>query len=130
VFADTSFYYALTVRADANSEKAREIAADPTREIVTSTHVLAETMSLLTKRTSKNNAVRIGRGILTSARTQVIRPTTADLRRAWRQFSAYPDWDFDLIDAISFALMRREGIEAAPTFDAHFAQMGFTALPG
>jgi len=34
------------------------------------------------------------------------------------------------VHAISFALMKREQIETALTFDARFAQMGFSVLPG
>ena len=113
---------------DANNARAVETYDEIESRICTSTHVLAETMSLLTKRVSKQHAIRAGRRILRSPRTVVLRPTAADLRVAWRDFADHPDWDFDLVDAISFALMRRERIDAALNFDHHFTQMGFITL--
>lgn len=114
---------------DANNTRAVATYDEIDSPICTSTHVLAETMSLLTKRVSKQHAIRAGRRILRSPRTVVLRPTAADLRVAWREFADRPDWDCDLVDAISSALMRRERSDAALTFDHHFAQMGFITLP-
>lgn len=102
----------------------------PELEVCTTRYVLAETMSLLTKRASKLTALQIADDVILSEETCLLDVTRADLGDAWRLFSRYPDWDFDLVDAISFALMKREEIETALTFDRHFAQMGFTALPG
>jgi predicted nucleic acid-binding protein len=41
----------------------------------------------------------------------------------------YKDQDFSYTDAVSFALMQREGIEEAFAFDAHFRTMGFLLVP-
>jgi len=95
-----------------------------------STHVVGEAMSLLTKRLSKSIALDTGRELVEAETVWVITPSDQDFADAWSLFCRYPDWDFDLIDAISFALMKREEIDAALTFDRHFAQMGFEALPG
>jgi predicted nucleic acid-binding protein len=35
-----------------------------------------------------------------------------------------------LVDVTSFAVMRRLGIETAFTFDPHFAEQGFSVIPG
>jgi predicted nucleic acid-binding protein len=130
LFLDTSFIYVLSDSADPDHLKGVELYRHLTEPVVLSSYVFAEAMSLLTKRTTKACAVRMGEQISTSDRVRVIGPSQADFDEAWDLFAKYPDWDFDLIDAISFALMHREGIERALTFDYHFEQMGFTALPG
>jgi len=52
------------------------------------------------------------------------------------QAAAFADWihrfrdqAFTLTDAMSFATMRARGVEAAFTFDRHFAIAGFKTLP-
>jgi len=129
-FVDSSFYYALAKEEDPNHQIAAAAAAHKDVMFCTSRYVLAETMSLLTKRASKRTALKIANDVILSVETCLLDVTTTDFVDAWHLFAQYPDWDFDLIDAISFALMHREGIERALTFDYHFEQMGFTALPG
>lgn len=41
----------------------------------------------------------------------------------------YADQPFTFTDALSFAVMKDRGIEAAFTFDAHFSVAGFRILP-
>ena len=41
----------------------------------------------------------------------------------------YRDKDFSLCDAIAFAVMERLHAKLAFTFDRHFRQYGFDALP-
>jgi uncharacterized protein len=56
----------------------------------------------------------------------------AELQRAalgdW--IRRYADQPFSYTDAVSFAVMRRDRIDAAFTFDRHFAVAGYTLLPG
>jgi hypothetical protein len=129
-YVDTSFIYALTMERDPNHQAAATLHAGFEGQMLASIFVVAETMSLITKRRGKQQAISIGRDLISSERTRILYPEGLVLRRAWREFATYPDWDFDLVDAISFALMKREEIEVALTFDRHFAQMGFEALPG
>jgi predicted nucleic acid-binding protein len=129
-FVDSSFYYAVAAEEDPNHRVALDVASEATVVLCTSRYVLAETMSLLTKRASKSAALRIAQAFILSSEACLLDVTNEDFDAAWDLFAEYPDWDFDLVDAISFALMRREEIEAALTFDHHFAHMGFEALPG
>ena len=41
----------------------------------------------------------------------------------------YQDQDFSYTDAVSFAVMRRDGIDRAFSFDRHFVTAGFTIVP-
>ncbi len=129
-FVDSSFYFAVAAEQDPNHRAALDVVLEAGVVLCTSRYVLAETMSLLTKRASKSAALRIARAFILSAEACLLDVTDEDFDAAWDLFAEYPDWDFDLVDSISFVLMRREEIEAALTFDRHFAQMGFTALPG
>lgn len=129
LYADTSFLYAWTVEDDPNHGRALQTGMERNPQISFTSYVLAETMSLLTKRRGKPQAMTMGSRLLASPQAHLIYPTRSDFATAWDLFAQYPDWDFDLVDAISFAVMRREGIETALTFDRHFAQMGFVALP-
>lgn len=129
VYADTSFLYAWAVEDDPNHDRAMQTGTERGRQLRLTTCVFSETMSLLTKRRGKPRAPAMGRRLFASPQTHLIYPTHADFADAWDLFGRYPDWDFDLLDAISFAVMHREGIQTALTFDRHFAQMGFVALP-
>ena len=49
-------------------------------------------------------------------------------REAADLLAARPDKTYSLCDAVSFVLMRRAGIDDAPTTDRHFEQEGFRRL--
>ena len=58
------------------------------------------------------------------------RDASTDLVRAAseRWLAVYRDQPFTLADAVSFELMRTEGIDRAFTFDNHFVVAGFSLL--
>ena len=51
----------------------------------------------------------------------VLMPEPSDLSKAWDIIQRFPDQDFSLVDCLTFAMMERLGLEAAFTFDRHFA---------
>jgi predicted nucleic acid-binding protein len=57
--------------------------------------------------------------------------TTERVQRSalWEWIRPFSDQPFTLTDAVSFAVMKDRGIDAAFTFDAHFAVAGFRMLP-
>jgi len=50
-------------------------------------------------------------------------------QKAWQIFKKHQDKDFSFTDCSSFALMEREAIHIAFTFDKHFSQYGFETVP-
>jgi uncharacterized protein len=60
----------------------------------------------------------------------VERVTEGDELRAKAILLRYTDKDFSYVDATSFAVMERFGLQTAFTFDEHFVQYGFTVWRG
>jgi predicted nucleic acid-binding protein len=65
---------------------------------------------------------------LPAASVTVIRVDPEDERRAEAIIRQYDDKDFSYVDATSFAIMERLGVQHAFAFDRHFVQFGFIAL--
>lgn len=131
VFVDTSAYYALVDRGDAawaGADQLRGLLARHAARFFTTSSVLAETHALVLSRFGAPIALRVLDSIDNSSSTTVIRPTTSDEDRARSILHDYADKDFSLTDATSFAVMERLGLDAAFTFDHHFAQYGVQVL--
>jgi len=60
---------------------------------------------------------------------RLIRITSEDEAAAFKLFTRYNDKDFSFTDCTSFVVMQKFGIPQAFTFDKHFRQMGFQAVP-
>lgn len=129
-FIDTGAFYALADRRDPAHARARKFFEGRRRVFLTSDFILAETMSLVTKRLGKRTAVKFGRGIRTSSTFRIEEPEPRVKELAWTLFTSHVDKDYDPIDCLSFAMMEAFGIREVFGFDRHFAQYGFTLLPG
>jgi len=129
-FIDTSAYFALANRRDADHERAtsllHSLAVSRVR-LYTTNFILAETHALTLKRLDRSLAASYVRGIYQSAMT-VVRVSTADERRAWEIIGRYSDKDFSFTDATSFAVMERLHIQHVFTLDRDFVQYGFISL--
>jgi len=126
---DSSFWFALFSRNEPAHARSVELLEGFDGSLHTSTFVMAETASLVTKRATKAGAVAFCLYVLDGSACEVIHPSEVQVRAAWDLFLSRPDWDFDFVDALSFTMMRELGIDTAFTLDRHFAQMGFAALP-
>ncbi|MBI5211143.1 MAG: PIN domain-containing protein [Elusimicrobia bacterium] len=129
VFADTSAFYALADRKDPAHARAKEFLEANEAPLLTNNYVFAETMSLLTKRLGKASAATFGAGLRASELIRILHLDVEYEEAAWREFLRFRDKDFDFVDSTCFAVMEKQGIEAAFAFDRHFAQRGFRALP-
>lgn len=86
-------------------------------------------MSLVTKRIGKKVAIQLGRAIRESTRLRIEEVTAEHRDQAWKLFSERSDKEYDLIDCISFSIMRALGIHEAFGFDRHYLQHGLILLP-
>ena len=69
------------------------------------------------------NAIKATSGVL------LLHVDEATDAEAWSLLEARLDKSWSLVDATSFVVMRRFGIDEALTTDHHFEQAGFTRLP-
>ncbi len=133
VFLDTSAWFASLSGRDQHHSRARpgyDALLGGSERMVTSSLVIAEMHGLLARRLGAGVALRF----LDSAYgepTHEVRHVTRDLERAAidRWLRPFLDHRFSLCDAVSFELMRQEGIRTAFALDKHFAVAGFEMVP-
>lgn len=131
VFVDTSALISMLDAADPNCRQAGETWRQfPTRGDcpVCTNYVVVETLVVLQRRLGMAAAEAFQQDVVPLLSVHWVDAElhgigVANLFAARRR-------GLSLIDCISFAVMRRLGIDTAFTFDAHFAQQGFVCLPG
>lgn len=92
---------------------------------VTSNFVLNETFTLLARRGTYQYAVRKARFLYETKPFNILRPTEDDERAALDLFEKFADQRVSFTDCVSFALMRRAGLDTVFSFDEHFVRAGF-----
>jgi len=101
----------------------------PFRALYSSNYILDEVFTLLRLKLSHEAAVAFGEKIKHSKILRILRVTPEIENTAWQIFKKYGDRDFSFTDCTSFALMEREAMSTAFTFDKHFQQYGFQTVP-
>jgi predicted nucleic acid-binding protein len=132
VFVDTGAFVALRNRSEREHESARAALSALMAEgvtLVTSNYVFAETYTALLVRVSRREAIEWGRRFQASETIEMIRVEESLDRQAWAILESHEDKSWSYVDATSFAIMEREGIDTAFAFDRHFAQRGLVLLP-
>ena len=131
VFVDTSAWYAIIDASDSEHQGAAASLAGLARaraRLATSSHVLAELHRLILHRSHRQAALEAVRRIRGTPRGEVIHPDEDDLAAAIGLLERYSDQDLTLTDALSFAVMRRTGIQRAFAYDHDFAVAGFELI--
>ncbi|MBO3755186.1 MAG: PIN domain-containing protein [Candidatus Brockarchaeota archaeon] len=135
LFIDTSAFIALVNEDDGEHvsaldyrEKIRR-GETPFRALYTSNYILDEVFTMLRLKLSHQASVTFGENVKRSKILRVLRVTSEVEEAAWAIFKKYGDKDFSFTDCTSFALMEREAISTAFTFDQHFQQYGFQTVP-
>jgi predicted nucleic acid-binding protein len=132
VLVDSSAFFALANYSDAHHRDAADILDHLTRagaKLVTTNFVLAEAHALIVARTRRADmALEFLTNAYTSELIDLIRVTETDEQRALAILTRYLDKLFSFTDAICFAVMERNGITHAFSFDNDFTQYGFTIL--
>jgi predicted nucleic acid-binding protein len=118
-FSKRDQYYQLGVERFARLYKEKKALA-------TSAPVLYETITFLTRELGVPTGIRAGKQIAAWKSLLIIRPSPEDERAALDIMARFADQPIGFVDCLSFALMRRERISAAFTFDRHFEIAGFS----
>jgi len=130
LFVDTSAWYALLDKSDANHHAAVELKDSLVHPMLTSNYIADEVITLVRSHLGYEVAVEIGQKLWDESIANLIHVTPQDEKRAWEIFVSYHDKSFSFTDCTSFALMERLGITEAFTFDEHFKQYdAFIVLP-
>lgn len=123
VLWDSSAILALLDADDADHDRAvavaRRIASERRPGFITN-YIEVETHALLLRRLGR----ALAREWLLSGRLPVVRALPEEENRAQEIVLRHSDKDWNLCDAISFAILDVRGIRRAFTFDRHFVQYG------
>ncbi len=128
-FIDTSAFYALLDRDDANHSRSKKIWSGLLNSdctLVTSNYVLVETFALAQHRLGIEAVRGVQEEIVPLLNIEWIKDEThnagigALLTASKRKLS--------FVDCVSFEIMRALGLKDAFAFDPHFSEQGFTLL--
>jgi predicted nucleic acid-binding protein len=132
VFLDASAWFgALSPRDQWHdvAKKAYLAAAHGGYAFVTTTLVVAEVHALVLRGRNAATGRRFLAAALHAPSVLVLGVDLALARDAVREWiDGYEDQPFSFCDAVSFEVMRREGITHALAFDRHFKSAGFQLL--
>ena len=133
IFIDTSAFLALEDESDEHHQEAirfreRELHAG-SYEVVTTSYVLDETLTLIRNRLGIQASIDFSRKIRTSRIVRRISVSSETEEKALDLFERYDDKNFSFTDCVSFVVMQDLGIQDAFTFDNHFVQMGLFRTP-
>jgi predicted nucleic acid-binding protein len=132
IFVDSSAWIALANGSDLHHKEA--VSAYPgilksCLRLTTSNLVVAETYIVLLRELGQGSAMEFLERIKASPRILRIWSDENTEIAAERILFKYSDQNFSYTDAVSFAIMKRQKIKKAFSFDRHFIAAGFINLP-
>jgi uncharacterized protein len=133
LFLDTSYLLALELADDGNHGAAvkhwSEIVVN-LPPLITTSYIFSEVVTFFNSRGLHNKAVKLGHSLLRSQSVTLSHVDEMLFHQGWIYFEKYRDKKYSLTDCISFLVMQKNSIKYALTFDKHFEQAGFKAIPG
>jgi len=128
IFVDTAYLLALSQPADALHRRARTWADAIAERLLTTEHVLWETVNALSKPPDRAKAHLLLAHVRSTAGWEVVNATTELFEAGMQLHRERRDKSWSLTDCVSFVVMERRGITRALTSDHHFKQAGHEAL--
>jgi len=129
-FIDTSAFYAWLVRSEASHRRVSTVCQEllgEGRALWTTSFVVVETMALLQHRVGLDAARGFDEDVLPAIHVHWVDAALyrKGTERLWREDRR----QLSLVDCVSFAFMKQQGLTTAVAVDPHFRQAGFTLLP-
>ncbi|MFN6487897.1 MULTISPECIES: type II toxin-antitoxin system VapC family toxin [unclassified Nostoc] len=126
---DTSGLLCFLHKDEPQHQRAVELIVTTSRTRLTHNYVLAELVALaLVRGFSRSIVLSYSLELINNSNVQIVWVDEPLHREAIDLLLARQDKTYSLCDAVSFVLMRRQGIMEALTTDKHFEQEGFTRL--
>lgn len=129
VFIDTSFYIAFASPRDRWHQEATAIGSKCRGTMITTEFILVELGNYLCAVSKRRSASQIISMLRSDKRTVIIPASSQMVEAGTSLFNKRGDKSWSLTDCISFALMEKEEIRQAYSFDHHFSQAGFEVFP-
>ncbi len=134
IFVDTGFFFALLSERD--PDHARALAVFKTLQgknlkelLVTTNHVVFETITLAQARAGHSLAVAVGDILYGEQMARIHRASFDEERAAFEYLRKHRDKGYSSVDCLSFVVMESLGIQEALAIDGHFTHR-FIARPG
>jgi predicted nucleic acid-binding protein len=130
IFVDTSAFYALLDRDDANHRKGKRAWTDileAGHTLMTNNYILVETFGLLQSRLGLDAVRGFQEDVIPLVHVEFI--TFESHRSGIAALVSASRRRLSLVDCVSFEVMRYSGIKSAFTFDSHFKEQGFSVIP-
>ncbi len=128
VFADTSYYLALTNSLDQHHSAVCQWTSGFAGTSVTTAWVISELANAMSQSVNRPFFLSLLRDLQTDTRVTIVPPTKELFDRGLDLFSQRTDKASALTDCISFLVMQDHGLKEAATLDHHFIQAGFDVL--
>ena len=124
-FVDTSFWIGLQVPRDQRHGDAAAVWRQNDQPLCTTTLVLGETWTFLTRRADHGAAVRFLDLVEQSPMISITASNERIDARAWQWLRQHDERVYSYVDATSFETMRQKRLTEALAFDGDFAAAGF-----
>lgn len=127
VLADSSALISFFSKDDTKHQKALALAENyPIQSLLISTHIFAETVTMLSQRQGKEKSIKIGNYLKKEFKFVLITQEIEDL--AWEIFKKRKSKNVSFIDCTCFALYKQGVYDLAFTFDKDFKKNGIKIL--
>jgi len=130
-FVDSSAFIAQSRVNDQYHKEALAISQKLQKEHaigITTDFVLSETLTFLRRKTGHHAALKFYEAIKDALDLIIVHTNQKDFERAMEIFKQYHDKEFSVVDCMSFAIMEKQNLTQAFTFDKHFEQAGFEII--
>ena len=131
MFLDAAYAIALASATDRYHERAERLAERISRagtRLLTTRAVMLEIGNVLAKQRFRAAAVELLDALERDPAVEIVALSEELCREAFALYGVRSDKEWGLTDCVSFVVMRRRNIVAAPTADDHFRQAGFRSL--
>ncbi|HEX5280353.1 MAG TPA: PIN domain-containing protein [Micropepsaceae bacterium] len=128
VFIDSGAWIALALSRDPLHAHAREYwenLESAGAKLHTSVPIVIETFTFLDRNASRDVALAWKEAIYGRGTVKILPCEIRDLHQSWEYFRRKDLHKLSAVDATSFVIMKRTGIQLAFAFDHHFAMVGY-----